>query len=54
MEEIRVPEAIIAFLDPSTYEDAVRNAISLRGDSDTLASITGGIAESFYRDIPRQ
>ena len=49
-----VPEAIIAFLDSSTYEDAVRNAISLGGDSDTLACITGGIAEAFYRGIPKQ
>jgi ADP-ribosylglycohydrolase len=47
-----VPEAIIAFLDSATYEDAVRNAVSLGGDSDTLACITGGIAEAFYRDIP--
>lgn len=47
-----IPEAIIAFLDSSSYEDAVRNAISLGGDSDTLACITGGIAEAFYGDIP--
>ncbi len=43
-----VPEAIIAFLDADSYEDAVRNAISLGGDSDTLACITGAIAQSFY------
>ena len=47
-----VPEAIIAFLDSRSYEDAVRNAVSLGGDSDTLACITGGIAEAFYRDVP--
>ena len=47
-----VPEAILAFLDSTSWEDAVRNAISLGGDSDTLACITGGIAEAFYRDIP--
>jgi ADP-ribosylglycohydrolase len=47
-----VPQAIVAFLDSTSYEDAVRNAISLGGDSDTLACITGGIAEAFYRDIP--
>src|SRR3989304_2244161 len=47
-----VPEAIIAFLDSISYEDAVRNAISLGGDSDTLACITGGIAEAFYGGIP--
>jgi len=49
-----VPEAIIAFLDSDSYEDAVRNAISLGGDSDTLACITGGIAEAFYGDIPKE
>ena len=42
-----VPEAIIAFLSNS-FEDALRNAVSLGGDSDTLACITGGIAEAFY------
>lgn len=47
-----VPAALVAFLDSESYEDAVRNAISLGGDSDTLACITGGIAEAFYRDIP--
>ncbi len=47
-----VPEAIIAFLDSDSYEDAVRNAISLGGDSDTLACITGGIAEAFYGSVP--
>lgn len=46
-----VPEAIIAFLDSHSYEDAIRNAISLGGDSDTLAWITGGIAEAFYGRI---
>jgi len=48
-----VPEAIIAFLDSTSYEDAVRNAISLGGDSDTLACITGGIAEAFYGGVPQ-
>jgi ADP-ribosylglycohydrolase len=47
-----VPEAIISFLDADSYEDAVRNAVSLGGDSDTLACITGGIAEAFYQGIP--
>lgn len=49
-----VPEAIIAFLDSDSYEDAVRNAISLGGDSDTLACITGGVAEAFYGGIPAE
>jgi ADP-ribosylglycohydrolase len=47
-----VPEAIIAFLDSSAWEDAVRNAVSLGGDSDTLACITGGIAEAWYGGVP--
>ncbi len=47
-----VPEAIMAFLDADSYEDAVRNAISLGGDSDTLACITGGIAEAFHGARP--
>jgi len=47
-----VPEAIVAFLDSHSYEDAVRNAVSLGGDSDTMACITGGIAEAFYGGVP--
>lgn len=47
-----VPPAIIAFLDSHNYESAVRNAVSLGGDADTLACIAGGIAEAFYREIP--
>ena len=47
-----VPEAIIAFLESTDYEDAVRNAISLGGDADTLACIAGSIAQAFYGDIP--
>ena len=47
-----VPEAIISFLDSESYEDAIRNAVSLGGDSDTLACITGGIAEAFYGGVP--
>ena len=43
-----VPEAIIAFLESMDFEDALRNAISLGGDSDTLAAITGSIAEAAY------
>jgi ADP-ribosylglycohydrolase len=47
-----VPEAITAFLVSTDYEDAIRKAISLGGDSDTLACITGGIAEAFYHGVP--
>lgn len=43
-----VPQAIEAFLESTGFEDAVRNAISIGGDSDTLAAITGGIAEAYY------
>ncbi len=46
-----VPEAIIAFLESDSYEDAIRNAISLGGDSDTQACITGGIAEAYYGPV---
>ena len=49
-----VPQAMIAFLDSTDFEDAIRKAVSLGGDSDTLACITGGIAEAFYREIPKE
>jgi ADP-ribosylglycohydrolase len=47
-----VPQSIIAFLESDSYEDAVRNAISLGGDADTMACIAGGIAEAFYGGVP--
>lgn len=43
-----VPQAIIAWLDSDCFEDAIRNAVSLGGDSDTLAAITGAIAQADY------
>ena len=49
-----VPEAIIAFLESKDFEDAIRLAVSLGGDSDTLACITGGIAEAFYGGVPEK
>jgi ADP-ribosylglycohydrolase len=49
-----VPPALIAFLASTGYEDAVRKAISLGGDSDTLACITGGVAQAFYGGVPAQ
>ena len=49
-----VPEAIIAFLDSSDFENAIRLAVSLGGDSDTMACITGGIAEAYYKEIPEE
>jgi type I restriction enzyme M protein len=43
-----VPQAIMAFLESSGFEDAIRNAVSIGGDSDTIAAITGSIAEAYY------
>ena len=47
-----VPEALVAFLDSENFEDAIRNAVSLGGDADTQAAISGSIAEAFYGHIP--
>jgi ADP-ribosylglycohydrolase len=50
--QLSVPEAIIAFLDSTDCEDAMRNAVSLGGDTDTQAAIAGAIAEAFYGGVP--
>lgn len=47
-----VPEAILAFLQSEDYEDAIRKSISLGGDADTMACITGGIAQAYYKFVP--
>lgn len=47
-----VPESIIAFLESYDYESAVRKAVALGGDADTMAAIAGGIAAAFYGEIP--
>jgi len=47
-----VPQSIIAFLESEDWEDAVRNAVSLGGDADTMAAIAGSIAEAFYGGVP--
>jgi ADP-ribosylglycohydrolase len=47
-----VPESLIAFLESTDYETAVRNAVSLGGDADTMACIAGGVAEAFYGSVP--
>jgi ADP-ribosylglycohydrolase len=47
-----VPESIIAFLDADSYEAAVRNAVSLGGDTDTMACIAGAIAEAWFGSVP--
>ncbi len=49
-----VPQSIIAFLESKSFEDAIRNAISLGGDSDTMACIAGGIAEAHYGEVPAE
>ena len=43
-----VPQALEAFFESTSFEDAIRNAISIGGDSDTLAAITGAVAEAYY------
>lgn len=47
-----VPQAIVAFLESESYEDAIRKVISIGGDSDTIACMTGGMAAAFYDQIP--
>jgi len=49
-----VPQAIIAFLESTGFEDAIRKAVSIGGDSDTIACITGGIAQAYYKGVPRE
>ncbi len=49
-----VPQAIIAFLESRNFEDALRKAVSIGGDSDTIACIAGGIAQAFYREMPKK
>ena len=46
--QITVPQAIICFLESNDFESAIRLAVSIGGDSDTIAAITGSIAEAFY------
>ncbi len=47
-----VPQSLIAFLDSVNYEDAIRLAISLGGDADTMGAITGAVAAAYYKEIP--
>jgi ADP-ribosylglycohydrolase len=49
-----VPQSILSFLESVDYEDALRNAISLGGDSDTMACMAGGMAQAFYKKIPTE
>ena len=48
------PVNLRAFIDSTDFEDAIRTAVSLGGDSDTLACITGGIAQAFYGGVPQE
>ena len=48
-----VPQAIVAFLEADSFEDTIRNAISIGGDSDTIAAIAGAIAEAYY-GVPQE
>ena len=50
--EESVPVALLCFLDGTDYEDTIRNALYLGGDTDTIACMAGGIAQAFYREIP--
>ena len=51
--QISVPQALVCFLEGESYEDVIRNCISIGGDSDTIAAIAGGIAQAFY-GIPEE
>ena len=48
-----VPESIISFLESNDYESAIRKAIALGGDADTMGAIAGGIAAAYYGEIPQ-
>ncbi len=49
-----VPEALIAFLEADSFEDAIRNAVSLGGDADTQACIAGAVAEAYFKEVPER
>ena len=46
--QVSLPQALVCFLEGESYEDVIRNCISIGGDSDTIAAIAGGIAEAYY------
>jgi ADP-ribosyl-[dinitrogen reductase] hydrolase len=52
--QVTVPQSIYCFLISNSFEDAIRKAISIGGDSDTIACMTGGIAEAFYKEISEE
>jgi len=49
-----VSESVVAFLEGNDFEDCIRNAVSIGGDSDTIAAMTGSIAHAFYKEIPEE
>ena len=49
-----IPQAMQAFFESTSFEDAIRNAVSIGGDSDTLAAITGAVAEAYYGMTERE
>lgn len=51
--QVTVPQAIVAFLESDCFENAIKLAVSIGGDSDTIAAICGGMAEAYY-GIPVQ
>ena len=51
--QVSVPQALVCFLEGESYEDVIRNCISIGGDSDTIAAIAGGIAEAYF-GIPQE
>lgn len=52
--QVTVPQSLVCFLESTDFVDAIRLAVSIGGDSDTIAAITGSIAEAFYKDIPEE
>lgn len=48
-----VPQSIVAFIDSTDFEDAIRLTVSLGGDADTMGAITGAIAAAYYKEIPQ-
>ena len=51
--QVSLPQALACFFEGDSYEDVIRNCISIGGDSDTIAAIAGGIAEAYY-DVPEE
>ena len=51
--QVTLPQALVCFLEGTSYEDVIRNCISIGGDSDTIAAIAGGIAQAFF-GIPKE